>query len=126
MPNLEGGGGARRWDRMPFLMPATKAWGSLNGARVRPTRRAREKTGSTGTSDGGGTAIDFLSFALNRSCLAAPERNDSSSPGNELPGATLPWALTKILHTREKIGNTGRRPDRAAPRGVRPGLAGVC
>jgi hypothetical protein len=41
-----------------------------------------------------------------------PGEERNSSPGHELPGATLPWALSRILHVRP----SGSGPKIHAPR----------
>jgi hypothetical protein len=48
--------------------------------------------------------------------LQRPGEECKSSPGHELPGATLPWALSRILHARPTINNAVRRQDHALAR----------
>ncbi len=48
--------------------------------------------------------------------LLRPGEERESPPRHELPGATLPWALSRILHARPNIGNPAGRQSRAAAR----------
>jgi len=103
---------------------------SVAAERARHSRRERlpplNRTAGEGENhrreSGSEAAIDSWS----EPDLLRPGEECESSPGHELPGATLPWALTRILHSRPKNGNTGRRPAAAADRGARQGLGIVC
>jgi len=48
--------------------------------------------------------------------LLRPGEECDSPPRHELPGATLPWALSRILHARPNIENPAGHQSRAAAR----------
>jgi hypothetical protein len=118
-PRVDGGEDARR---AAMTKPGWRN-GDRRRARVKPSRAARrEKAKERSRTTVRGAAVD---------CEAEPDRlrpgeECESPPGHELPGAILPWALTRILHAWSKTGNTGRRPRSAAAREVSPEHASVC
>ena len=81
-----------------------------NGTAPRCGRKPKERNRVAA----GEAAIDFEA----EPDRLRPGEECESPPWNELPGATLPWALTRILHSRRKNRNTGRRPAAAAARGA--------
>jgi len=79
--------------------------------REQPRPRCGRKRGMAKAGGSRRRAID--SGVCAEPDLLCPGEECDSPPRHELPGATLPWALSRILHARPKIGN-GRQSRTAA------------